>query len=49
MIDKKLIMINENKKGRTKLFFLLLDTLKWGGRRGSNPRHSVPQTDALTN
>ena len=19
----------------------------WGGRRGSNPRHSVPQTDAL--
>jgi hypothetical protein len=21
--------------------------LSWGGRRGLNPRHSVPQTDAL--
>ena len=23
--------------------------LRWGGRRGSNPRPSEPQSDALTN
>ncbi len=29
--------------------FLLCLFLKKGGRRGSNPRPSVPQTDTLTN
>ncbi len=26
---------------------LIAQAVSWGGRRGSNPRHSVPQTDAL--
>ena len=44
----------ENKKKEILIFLFLSNALKikafrWGGRRDSNPRHSEPQSDALTN
>lgn len=37
------------QKGPITIGPFLLKKRKWGGRRDSNPRPSVPQTDALTN
>ena len=44
IVVQKLASFASQKKGGTVLFSV---GKIWGGRRGLNPRHSVPQTDAL--
>jgi hypothetical protein len=44
MVAQSILQCPGTVESRTGLFLIERD---WGGRRGLNPRHSVPQTDAL--
>src|SRR5258708_31905651 len=42
--QRMLVMIYDRQKAAN---CEIVESEDWGGRRGLNPRHSVPQTDAL--
>src|SRR6267143_5860432 len=44
MVVQRIGRLPSREKSREVLFSIVKG---WGGRRGLNPRHSVPQTDAL--